>query len=73
MKSFTQLLGNLPVPIDDGACNHLLNQVLPSIVLSSTQGKDVNLSASSGHVVIYCYPMTGKPDVSLLYSKHQHY
>lgn len=65
MNSFTELPRNLPIPIDDGACNHLLNQVLPSIILFSTQGGEVNLSASSSCIVIYCYPMTGKPDVSL--------
>ena len=65
MGSFAELPKDLPVPIDDGACNHLLNQVLPSIVLSSTQGRDVDLSAIAGRVAIYCYPMTGKPDVPL--------
>jgi peroxiredoxin len=65
MESFVELPKDLPVPIDDGACNHLLNQALPSMLLSSTQGRDVDLSAISGRVVIYCYPMTGKPNVSL--------
>jgi len=65
MESFVELPKALPVPIDDGACNHLLNQALPSMLLSSTQSRDVDLSAISGRVVIYCYPMTGKPNVSL--------
>ncbi|MFB2895958.1 peroxiredoxin [Aerosakkonemataceae cyanobacterium BLCC-F50] len=52
---------NLPAPIDDGACNHLLGLTLPSVNLASTRGKVVNLSEIPGWLVIYCYPMTGKP------------
>jgi peroxiredoxin len=65
MANFAELPKDLPAPLDDGACNHLLNQALPSIVLSSTQGRDADLSAIVGRVVIYCYPMTGKPSISL--------
>ena len=65
MTSFEKLPHNIPVPIDDGACNHLLNRALPSMLLSSTQGKDVDLSVISGRIVIYCYPMTGQPGSAL--------
>lgn len=65
MTSFEKLPQSIPVPIDDGACNHLVNQALPSILLSSTEGKDVDLSAISGRIVIYCYPMTGQPSSAL--------
>ena len=65
MGNLAELPKNLPVPVDDGDCDHLLGQVLPLTTLSSTQGKDVNLSAIPGHVVIYCYPMTGQPGISL--------
>ena len=65
MDNLSDLPKDLPVPIDDGACHHLLGQSLPSITLSSTQGGYVNLSAITGRVVIYCYPMTGKPGISL--------
>jgi peroxiredoxin len=65
MTSLAELPKDLPVPVDDGACNHLLNRALPSMALSSTQGRTVDLSAISGWIVIYCYPMTGKPGVSL--------
>lgn len=65
MKDLTELPKNLPVPVDDGACNHLLGKLLPSIALSSTHGRLVDLSAISGRVVVYCYPMTGKPDMLL--------
>ncbi|NJO71175.1 MAG: peroxiredoxin [Oscillatoriales cyanobacterium RM1_1_9] len=65
MDNLQDLPHDLPVPIDDGACNHLSGQFLPAIVLSSTQGRSVDLSAIPGQVVIYCYPMTGQPGVPL--------
>ena len=65
MTSFKKLPRNIPVPIDDGACNHLLNEALPTMLLPSTEGKDVDLSAISGRIVIYCYPMTGQPGFAL--------
>jgi peroxiredoxin len=56
---------NLPIPTDDGACNHLLGQLIPDISLESTNGDIVNLREIRGKLVIYCYPMTGRPDVKL--------
>lgn len=53
----------LPVPEDDGACNHLAGKALPSIALPSTSGQLVNLANQPGWVVLYCYPMTGRPGV----------
>jgi peroxiredoxin len=57
-----ELPENLPVPIDDGACNHLVGMRLPSIPLPSTAGGVVDLSGLSGRTVVYCYPRTGRPD-----------
>lgn len=53
----------LPVPHDDGACNHLRHSMLPSIGLAATSGATVDLS-KEGHpwLVVYCYPRTGRPD-----------
>ncbi len=65
MEKLTDLPKDLPISVDDGACNHLLGKSLPSIALSSTQGEYVDLSEISGHVVIYCYPMTGQPGIPL--------
>jgi peroxiredoxin len=65
MQSFTVLPKDLPIPIDDGACNHLPGLALPSINLSATSGRTVNLATLPGWVVIYCYPMTGRPGVPL--------
>lgn len=53
---------NLPVPVDDGACDHLTGFLLPAVALPSTAGRIVDLSTLAGRVVIYCYPRTGQPD-----------
>ena len=63
--SIQQTPDDLPVPEDDGACDHLSGLVLPDIALTSTNGSRINLAALSGHVVIYIYPMTGRPNVAL--------
>ncbi|PPT07397.1 Alkyl hydroperoxide reductase subunit C-like protein [Geitlerinema sp. FC II] len=65
MDELTQLPKNLPVPVDDGACDRLLGKFLPSVSLLSTQYKWIDLSTIANFVVIYCYPMTGQPGVSL--------
>ena len=65
MQNFTELPKDLPVPVDDGACKHLSGLTLPSIHLSATSGRTVNLAKLPGRVVIYCYPMTGRPGVPL--------
>ncbi|MFG6098048.1 peroxiredoxin [Leptothoe sp. ISB3NOV94-8A] len=65
MEKLTELPEDLPAPVDDGACNHLLGESLPSIALLSTQDSWVNLSAIAGLVIIYGYPMTGQPGIPL--------
>ena len=52
---------DLPVPEDDGACDHLTETRLPSLGLLSTAGETVDLSALAGRTVVYCYPRTGDP------------
>jgi len=53
---------DLPVPVDDGACNHLPGMQVPAITLNSTANRRVNLGAlGPERTVIYCYPRTGKP------------
>ncbi|MNR79283.1 putative peroxiredoxin bcp [compost metagenome] len=53
---------DLPVPQDDGACDHLRGMQLPSLVLQATSGASVDLSQQgSPWVVVYCYPRTGRP------------
>lgn len=65
MTNLNQLPQDLPVPLDDGASKHLRGLRLPNVALQSTNGGKINLSTMRGYVVIYCYPMTGRPDVPL--------
>jgi peroxiredoxin len=55
----------LPEPKDDGACDHLPGMKLPSVSLTSTSGDHIDLSALAGTTVVYCYPLTGRPDRNL--------
>jgi peroxiredoxin len=57
-----ELPEDLPVPADDGACDHLEGMVLPSVSLMSTDRRKVDLAALRGRTVVYCYPRTGLPD-----------
>ncbi|MES2546872.1 MAG: peroxiredoxin, partial [Pseudomonadota bacterium] len=63
--NLSQLPHDLPVPVDDGAANHLAGLLLPDIELDATNGKPVLLSMLKGRHVIYIYPMTGQPDIAL--------
>ena len=44
-EDYTKLPPNLPVPMDDGACDHLLHMHVPAIPLSATVGGTVSLPA----------------------------
>jgi len=55
----------LPVPVDDGAANHLDGAILPSLGLTATSGETVDIGRTSGRVVVYVYPMTARPDTAL--------
>ena len=50
----------LPIPEDDGACDHLTGLHLPSISLPETDGQSIDLSAINGRSVVYIYPKTLK-------------
>lgn len=60
-----QLPQNLPVPIDDAACAHLPNLQVPNLCLPATSGRDVCLAQLKQRTVLYCYPLTGRPDLQL--------
>jgi peroxiredoxin len=62
---YNQLPADLPVPKDDGACAHLVGQCLPDAPLLSTSGHRINLRQRPGLIVLYAYPMTGRPGVPL--------
>jgi peroxiredoxin len=65
MTNVYELPKDLPVPVDDGGAAHLLGLQLPNIQLKATNGLLVNLSEIKGKLVLYCYPMTGRPNVAL--------
>lgn len=56
------LPADLPVPVDDGAADHLRGHPVPDLPVRSTSGEVVDLSAESrlGRVVIFAYPRTGR-------------
>jgi len=61
-----ELPANLPRPTDDGGARHLTGMAMPDLELPSTANRRVNLSTiSAPRVVIYAYPMTGRPDRQL--------
>jgi peroxiredoxin len=53
---------NLPVPVDDGAADHLVGLEVPDLTLQSSQG-DVNVRDFD---VIYVYPRAGRPGRDML-------
>ena len=55
----------IPAPVDDGAVDHLIGATLPSVTLATSNGDAIDLLALSGTVVVYAYPMTGRPDTRL--------
>jgi peroxiredoxin len=63
--SLDQLPTDLPVPEDDGACDHLTGLRLPKIKLTCTNGNNINIGVLTEYTVIYIYPMTGRPNVAL--------
>jgi peroxiredoxin len=53
---------DLPVPVDDGAADHLKGMAVPALSLSSTSGGEIDLQReASGTLVLYLYPRTGRP------------
>jgi len=61
--SVYQLPHDLPVPHDDGACEHLRGAAVPAVVLASSQGP-FDLAAHAAQLgVLYVYPRTGRPGV----------
>jgi peroxiredoxin len=61
-----ELPNDLPVPQDDGACDHLEGMKLPPASLLSTRGRKVDLSKLKDTTVVYIYPRTGRPDQEML-------
>lgn len=55
----------IPAPHDDGAAAHLEGCTLPALALPATDGTSARLDQLTGRSVIYSYPMTGQPGVTL--------
>ena len=64
-RNLLELPADLPVPVDDGACDHLPGMRLPSLALPATDGTMIDLSTLPGRSVVYVYPRTGRPDQPL--------
>jgi peroxiredoxin len=62
MTNLYQLPDDLPVPVDDGACDHLEGMLLPSLLLGTSSGNSLDLSEVKSVIVIFFYPMIGSPD-----------
>jgi peroxiredoxin len=59
---WTSLPADLPVPVDDGAADHLPGSDVPAVALASTLGGEIDLAdAARERVVVYVYPRTGTP------------
>jgi peroxiredoxin len=61
---YRSLPPDLPVPVDDGAADHLAGATVPAVRLPSTHGGEIDLAeaaAAPGRLVVYVYPRTGTP------------
>jgi peroxiredoxin len=57
------LPAGLPIPVDDGACDHLHGMRWPDLALPSTGGGTVAVAeVDTFRQVLYFYPRTGQPD-----------
>ena len=54
---------DLPVPVDDGAADHLPGAAVPPIELAATDGTTVRLDGPAApRTVVFAYPRTGRPN-----------
>jgi peroxiredoxin len=60
--SLYQLPADLPVPVDDGACDHLPGLSVPSLRLESSLALVDLAELAAERAVLYVYPRTGRPD-----------
>jgi len=59
------LPADLPVPVDDGAADHLRGAVVPALTLPATSGRLVDLAELARRpAVLFFYPRTGQPGKS---------
>lgn len=66
MNTLTQVdWSTIPAPEDDGRAAHLTGMNLPAVTLQAHDGTRIDLAAIKGLVVVYAYPMTGRPGKAL--------
>lgn len=65
MTNVYEIPPGLPIPQDDGSTDHLKGLRLPTVSLKATNGTTINFGDIFSRLVIYCYPMTGQPNVAL--------
>jgi len=65
MTNVYEIPKGLPSPQDDGSTDHLKGLRLPNVSLKATDGTTINFGDIFNRLVIYCYPMTGQPNVAL--------
>jgi peroxiredoxin/DNA-binding transcriptional MerR regulator len=65
MAEITTLPSDLPVPVDDGAADHLPGLRLPSLSLPASDGGSVELATLKGRTIIYLYPLTRQPGTDI--------
>ncbi len=62
VRDLNSLPSDLPVPQDDGACDHLNQMKVPKVALRSTNERDVDLQKQSQKpTILFFYPRTGEP------------
>jgi peroxiredoxin len=63
MYDYSKVPLNLPAPVDDGACDHLVGLALPDVsLMDAATGQHVRMAGLTGVSVLFLYPMTGRPD-----------
>ena len=61
-EDLTKLPPGLPVPEDDGACDHLPDSPVPDVALPSSDGGTLSLGGSgAARTVVFVYPGMGRP------------
>jgi len=62
MKKTLKVFNGLPVPENDGACDHLKGLKIPKLKIISTSDRVIDLGSEHGLTVIYFYPKIGDPN-----------
>jgi peroxiredoxin len=61
-EDYREFPGDIALPTDDGATDHLPGREVPRMLLSSTTGGQLDLSLATERLaVVYVYPRTGVP------------